>query len=124
MSITVKLDLPEALAAKARAKGLLDPAHLTWLIERELDLEEPLRAYRELVEKMRAYPDDEPMTMDEIQAEVNAVRAERRQGRESGSCTNVLVSGLIWSGPSASLLDRGARRLIGLERQFLGSIGM
>jgi len=85
MSITVKLDLPEELAAKPRAKSLLDPAHLTWLIERELDLEEPLRAYRELVEKMRAYPDDEPMTMDEIQAEVNAVRAERRQGRESGS---------------------------------------
>lgn len=28
--------------------------------------------------------------------------------------TNVLVSGLIWSGPSASLLDRGASRLIGL----------
>lgn len=51
----------------------------SWLIERELDLEEPLRAYREMVEQMRAYPDDEPMTMDEIQAEVNAVRAERRQ---------------------------------------------
>ena len=28
--------------------------------------------------------------------------------------TNVLVSGLIWGGPPASLLDRAARRLIGL----------
>jgi putative PIN family toxin of toxin-antitoxin system len=28
--------------------------------------------------------------------------------------TNVLVSGLLWSGPPASLLDRGALRLIGL----------
>ena len=28
--------------------------------------------------------------------------------------TNVLISGLLWSGPSASLLDRGASRLIGL----------
>ncbi|MHB8523336.1 MAG: putative toxin-antitoxin system toxin component, PIN family [Limisphaerales bacterium] len=28
--------------------------------------------------------------------------------------TNVLVSGLIWGGPPASLLDRGALRLIGL----------
>jgi hypothetical protein len=37
-----------------------------------------------MVEQMRAYPDDEPMTMDEIQAEVNAVRAERRKQRESG----------------------------------------
>lgn len=84
MSITVQLDLSESLAAKAKAKGLLEPAIVTRLIERELELEEPLRAYREMVEQMRAYPDDEPMTMDEIQAEVNAVRAERRQRRESG----------------------------------------
>ena len=28
--------------------------------------------------------------------------------------TNVLVSGLIWSGPSASVLDRGALRVIRL----------
>ena len=84
MSITIKLDLPEDLAAKAQAKGLLNPATVTRLIERELELEEPLRAYREMVEQMRAYPDNEPMTMDEIQAEVNAVRAERRQRRESG----------------------------------------
>lgn len=28
--------------------------------------------------------------------------------------TNILVSGLLWSGPSASLLDRGASRLIAL----------
>ena len=85
MSITIKLDLSEELAAKAQAKGLLSPATVSRLIERELELEEPLRAYREMVEQMRAYPDDEPMTMDEIQAEVNDVRAERRQRRESGS---------------------------------------
>ena len=84
MSITIQLDLPEALAAKARAKGLLDPAKVGQLIERELEMEEPLRAYRQMVEEMRAYPDDEPMTMDEIQAEVNAVRAERRPRLESG----------------------------------------
>ena len=84
MSITVQLDLSESVATKARAKGLLDPAKVTRLIERELELEEPLRAYREMVEQMRAYPDNEPMTMDEIQAEVNAVRAQHRQRRESG----------------------------------------
>ena len=84
MSITIQLDLPEALAAKARAKGLLNPAKVCRLIERELELEEPLRAYGEMVAQMRAYPDDEPMTMDEIQAEVNAVRTERHQRRESG----------------------------------------
>lgn len=84
MSITIKLDLSESVAAKAQSKGLLDPATVTRLIERELELEEPLRAYREMVEQMRAYPDNEPMTMDEIQAEVNAVRAQHRQHRESG----------------------------------------
>ena len=83
MSITVQLDLSEAVAAKAKAKGLLDPANVTRLIERELELEEPLRVYHRMVEQMRAHPDAEPMTMDEIQAEVNAVRAERaaREGR-------------------------------------------
>jgi len=37
-----------------------------------------------MVDQLRAFPDDEPLTMDEIQAEVNAVRAERRQRLESG----------------------------------------
>ncbi|MBI4025326.1 MAG: hypothetical protein HY360_10130 [Verrucomicrobia bacterium] len=83
MSITIKLDLPASVAAKARAKGLLEPTSVSRLIERELNLEEPQRAYREMVEKMRAYPDDKPMTMEEIQAEVNAVRVERR-ARASG----------------------------------------
>jgi hypothetical protein len=76
MSITVQLDLPESVAAEAKAKGLLDPRALTRLVERELELDKPMREFREMVEQMRAYP-DEPMTMDEIQAEVNAVRAER-----------------------------------------------
>lgn len=83
MSITVQLDLPEALAEKARAKGLLKPDEVTRLIRRELDLDEPMNEFRQMVEEMRSYPDDEPMTMDEIQAEVDAVRAERRKQRES-----------------------------------------
>jgi len=49
----------------------------------QLDLPEALKNYREMVDQMRAYP-DEPMTMDEIQAEVDAVRAERVARRESG----------------------------------------
>jgi len=84
MSITIQFSQPEAIAAQAKAKGLLDPDKVASLIERELKLEEPLLEYRQMVEKMRAYPDDEPMTMDEIQAEVNAVRAEHRLRREGG----------------------------------------
>ena len=43
-----------------------------------------MRDLREMVEQMRAYL-DEPMTIDEIQAEVNAVRAKRRARREGSS---------------------------------------
>ena len=82
MSITVQLDLPEALAERARAKGLLEPDNVRRLIQRELDLEEPMEDFRRMVEEMRSYPDDEPMTLDEIQVEVDAVRAERRKQRE------------------------------------------
>jgi hypothetical protein len=82
MSITVQLDLPESVVAEARAQGLLDPRKLTQLVEREVKLDTPMREFRELVEQMRAYP-DEPMTLDEIQVIVNDVRAERRIRRES-----------------------------------------
>ena len=75
MSVTIQLDLPEALAEKARAKGLLEPAKVTRLIQNELELDEPMDDFRRMVEDMRSYPDDEPMTMDEIQAEVDGVLA-------------------------------------------------
>ncbi len=76
MSITVELDLPEAVAAKARAKGLLEPEVLTRLITREVSAEEDARDFFEMVRQLRSLP-GEPMTMEEIQAEVDAVRAER-----------------------------------------------
>ncbi|MGA2174257.1 MAG: hypothetical protein ABSH38_04645 [Verrucomicrobiota bacterium] len=82
MSIMIQLDLPDAVAAEAKAKGLLDPRKLTQLVEREVELDKPMRDFREMVEQMRAHP-DEPMTMDEIQAVVNEVRAERRAPREN-----------------------------------------
>ena len=82
MSITVQLDLPEAVAAEAKAKGLLDPKRVAGLIARELAHEADPRSFFEIVREIRAQP-GEPMTMEEIQAEVNAVRAERR-AREAG----------------------------------------
>jgi hypothetical protein len=81
MSITVQIDLPESVAAEARAQGLLDSQKLTQLVEREVKLDKPLREFREMVEQMRAFP-DEPLTMDEIQGVVNEVRAARRARRE------------------------------------------
>jgi hypothetical protein len=82
MSITIKLDLPDSVAAEAKAKGLLDPRKLTQMVEREVELDKPILDFRQMVEQMRGYP-DEPMTMDEIQVVVNEVRAERRARRES-----------------------------------------
>ena len=82
MSITVQIDLSDSVAAEAKAKGLLEPQKLTQLVEREVKLDSPMREFREMVEQMRAYP-DEPLTMDEIQGVVNEVRADRRARRES-----------------------------------------
>jgi hypothetical protein len=75
MSITIQLDLPEAVATKARAKGLLEPGELTRLITREVAAEEDARDFFEMVRHLRLLPGD-PMTIEEIQAEVDAVRAE------------------------------------------------
>ena len=83
MSISVELDLPENVLERARREGLLDPVRMAGLIERELALSEPVRAFREMVDRMRAHS-DEPLTLDQIQGEVNAVRARRRRGRDRG----------------------------------------
>ena len=82
MSITVKLDLPEDIARKAREAGLLDPARVAGLIQRELKGEEDQRSFFEIAREIRVQPGT-PMTIEEIQAEVDAVRAERR-AREAG----------------------------------------
>lgn len=77
MSVTVQLDLPESMAAEARARGLLDPKRVAGLIARELRAEQDRRNFFEIVREIRAQP-SEPMTLGEIQAEVDAVRTERR----------------------------------------------
>jgi len=82
MSITVQLDLPEALAAKARARGLLSPAHLTQLITRELAEDEDSRDFFQMARDIRSLP-GEPMSMSEIQQIVDEVRTERA-AREAG----------------------------------------
>ena len=82
MSITIQLDLPEALAAKARAKGLLNPENLMQLIAREVGGDEDARDFFQMARAIRSLP-GEPMTMEEIQQIVDEVRAER-VAREAG----------------------------------------
>jgi hypothetical protein len=77
MSVTVQLDLPESMAAEARARGLLDPKRVAGLIARELCAKQDRRNFFEIVREIRALP-GEPNTMQEIQAEVDAIRVERR----------------------------------------------
>ena len=75
MSVTIDFDLPESVAAESRARGLLDPKRVASLITRELNSERDLRNFFEIVREIRAQP-GEPNTMKEIQAEVDAIRAE------------------------------------------------
>ena len=74
---TIQIDLPEATAQAARDAGLLTPQALERLLNDALRC----KAVGELFEKMDELADANfpPMTMDEIQAEVNAVREERRK---------------------------------------------
>ena len=79
---TIQIELPEATAQAARDAGLLT----TQALERLLNEALRRKGVNELFEKMDELADANfpPMTMDEIQAEVNAVRAERRT-RAAGS---------------------------------------
>ena len=72
MSVTIEIDLPESIAAEARERGLLQAGKLAEMIKREIVSKAALKDYFDMVETMRAYP-DEPMPMDEIQIEVDAV---------------------------------------------------
>ncbi len=76
MSITIQLDLPPKVAAEAKAMGVLEPQNLTRLIEREVEAESARQYFFDIVRELRALP-GKPMTMEEIQAEVDTVRAER-----------------------------------------------
>ncbi len=78
MSITIHLDLPEELIAKAKARGLLNSAHFTRLIARELAQDDDPRDFFRMATDIRSIP-GEPMTLDEIQQIVDEVRAERAQ---------------------------------------------
>lgn len=76
-TLEVKLDLPESLAKEAQQAGLLTPK----AIERLLREAVRRKAVDELFEAADRMADANipPMTMEEIQAEVDAVRKARRE---------------------------------------------
>jgi hypothetical protein len=71
--------LPEDVAAQARAAGLLEPECVATLIARELSLNRDPKDYFELIRHIRAQP-GEPMTPEEIEAEIHQARADRSGG--------------------------------------------
>ena len=82
MSVTLHLDLPDALVSEARASGLLESQRLGELLNEELRRERARKDLGRMLEELHSLP-GEPMTTEEIQAEIDVVRAARRQ-RESG----------------------------------------
>ena len=77
MTVNLTIDLPSVLARRAARKGFLKPEGIGRLIEREVALDKAIPEFRRMVTAMRSRA-VAPMTMAEIQAEVDASRAERR----------------------------------------------
>ena len=73
----LKDNLPDTLAGEARAAGLLTPSAIERLL-REAVRSKAVNELFETADRLAA-TNMPPMTMDEIQAEVDAVRNARRE---------------------------------------------
>ena len=76
MTLQVNLDLPDNLAKEASSLGLLEPQALQTLL-REAVRRRHIMRLTEARERVAA-AGIPPLTMDEIQAEIEADRAQRR----------------------------------------------
>lgn len=81
-SIELHLALPDDLAREAEAAGLLTPEAIEWLVRAEMR--------RRQVDGLFAAADrltasDQPLTAAEVEAEIDAARAERRAGNARGT---------------------------------------
>lgn len=75
---TIQIDLPDATAQAAREAGLLTPQALDRLLSDALKRRQAANALLSIADRVAA-AGIEPMSMEEINAEVKAARAERRQ---------------------------------------------
>jgi parvulin-like peptidyl-prolyl isomerase len=75
---TIQIELPEATAQAARAAGLLTPQALDRLLTDALKRQEAADSLLSIADRVAA-AGIEPISMEEINAEVKAARAERRQ---------------------------------------------
>ena len=82
MSVTIQVDLPDALVKEAEANGLLESKRLGELLAHELGRARARKEVRDMLQRTRSQP-GEAMSMEEIQAEVNAIRNERPRRQRS-----------------------------------------
>lgn len=75
---TIQIELPDATAQAARDAGLLTPQALDRLLQDALERRGAAAALLTVADRVAA-AGIVPMSMDEINAEVKAARAERRQ---------------------------------------------
>lgn len=75
---TIQIELPEATARAARDAGLLTPQALERLLIDALKRQQAADSLLSIADRVAA-AGIEPMSMEEIKAEVKAARAERRQ---------------------------------------------
>lgn len=74
---TIQIELPDATAQAARAAGLLTPQALDRLLTEALKRREAADRLLSIADRVAA-AGIPPMSEEEIQAEIDAVRAERR----------------------------------------------
>ena len=82
MSVTIQLDLPDALVKEARYNGLLEADRIGDLLTTELRRCKAASGLKNVLDGIRAQS-GEPMSEEEIQSEVKAARKARRT-REAG----------------------------------------
>jgi hypothetical protein len=73
----IQIELPEATAQAARAAGLLTPQALARLLNEALKRQQAADALLSIADRVAA-AGIPPMSMEEINTEVKAARAERR----------------------------------------------
>lgn len=75
---TIQIELPDATAQAARAAGLLTPQALDRLLNDALKRRQAADSLLAIAERVHA-AGIPPMSMEEINAEVKAARAERKR---------------------------------------------
>lgn len=74
----IQIEVPDATAKAAQAAGLLTPQAMERLLSNALRKQKAADYLLGIADEV-AVAEVQPMTMEEIQAEVNAARAEKKQ---------------------------------------------